>query len=234
MLASLALAWYDVATARQRPVEDLRLRARVIGANTTGALAFGDTKSAGEILQGATVDPHVRIAAILNPNGQPFVRIDRNRGTAAEPLGVSNELVSAGQEWFAFDRDNVRVLQSVDLKGERTGWIFLESDLDGVHARERRHAGIIGIALFGGLLLAFVMSQWLQRLISSPILELTGITRAVRQDGQGFYSKVEYLQARGQHWRATLSGIVIAGRPDDFLGQYDRNSHVGVALRYSF
>ena len=57
---------------------------------------------------------------------------------------------------------------------------------------------------------------------------------AVRQDGQGFYSKVEYSQARGQHWRATLSGIVIAGSPDDFLGQYDRNSHVGVALRYSF
>jgi len=56
----------------------------------------------------------------------------------------------------------------------------------------------------------------------------------VRQDGQGFYSKVEYSQARGQHWRATLSGIVIAGSPDDFLGQYDRNSHVGVALRYSF
>ena len=57
---------------------------------------------------------------------------------------------------------------------------------------------------------------------------------AVRQDGQGFYSKVEYSQARGQHWRATLSGIVNAGSPDDFLGQYDRNSHVGVALRYSF
>ena len=57
---------------------------------------------------------------------------------------------------------------------------------------------------------------------------------AVRQDGEGLYSKVEYSQARGQHWRATLSGIVIAGSPDDFLGQYDRNSHVGVALRYSF
>ena len=183
-LASLALAWYDVATARQRLGEDLRLRARVIGANSTGALAFGDAKSAEEILRGATVDPHVRIAAILNPNGQPFVRIDRDTRTSAEPLGVSQELVSAGQEWFAFDRDNVRVLQSVDFKGERSGWIFLESDLDAVHARERRHAGIIGIALFGGLLLAFLMSQWLQRLISGPILELTGITRAVRQGGR--------------------------------------------------
>jgi len=57
---------------------------------------------------------------------------------------------------------------------------------------------------------------------------------AVRQDGGGVYSKFEYSQARGQHWRATITGVVIAGSRDDFLGQYDRNSHLGVALRYSF
>src|SRR5262245_66604788 len=66
---SLALAWYDVSTARQRLVEDLRLRARVIAANSTGAIAFGDAKGAGEILQGATVEPHVWIAAVLTPTG---------------------------------------------------------------------------------------------------------------------------------------------------------------------
>ena len=179
---SLALAWYDIATARDRLVEDLRLRARVIGANTTGALAFGDTNSAREILQGATVDPHIRMAAILTPNGQPFVRIDRDQTTASEPLGVSHDLVIDGHEWFAFDRDNVRVLQAVDFRGDRSGWVFLESDLNALHARERRHAGIIALALVGGLLLAFVMSQSLQRLISGPILELTGITRAVKKD----------------------------------------------------
>ena len=41
-------------------------------------------------------------------------------------------------------------------------------------------------------------------------------------------------QARGQHWRATAAGVAIGGEPDDFLGQYHRNSHVAVALRYSF
>ena len=184
MAGSLALAWYDVATARERLVEDLRLRASVIGANSTGAISFDDQKGASDVLHGATVDPHVRIAAILTPAGQPFVRIDRDPSSGSEPLGVSRELVTAGQEWFAFDRDNVRVLQAVEFKGERIGWIFLESDLDALRARERRHAGIIAIALFGGLLLAFLMSQWLQRLISGPILELTAVTRAVRQDGR--------------------------------------------------
>jgi hypothetical protein len=57
---------------------------------------------------------------------------------------------------------------------------------------------------------------------------------AVRQNGDGVYAKGEYSQSRGQHWRATLSGVAIAGHTDDFLGQYHRNSHVVVALRYSF
>ena len=57
---------------------------------------------------------------------------------------------------------------------------------------------------------------------------------AIRQNGAGIYGKVEYSQARGQHWRATVTGVGIGGRRDDFLGQYQRNSHVTLALRYSF
>ena len=52
--------------------------------------------------------------------------------------------------------------------------------------------------------------------------------------GDGFYGKAEYSQAKGQHWRVTITAIGIAGASDDFLGQYSRNSHVKAALRYSF
>jgi hypothetical protein len=57
---------------------------------------------------------------------------------------------------------------------------------------------------------------------------------AVRQNGAGVYAKAEYSHARGQHWRGTVTGVGIAGHDDDFLGQYHRNSHLKVALRYSF
>ncbi len=57
---------------------------------------------------------------------------------------------------------------------------------------------------------------------------------AVRQNRRGAYTKAEYSQARGQHWRATVTGTLIRGEPDDFLGQYRRNSHLVVSIRYSF
>jgi hypothetical protein len=31
-----------------------------------------------------------------------------------------------------------------------------------------------------------------------------------------------------------VAGTVIAGEPGDFIGQYNRNSHVITTLRYSF
>jgi hypothetical protein len=57
---------------------------------------------------------------------------------------------------------------------------------------------------------------------------------AVRQNGAGVYGKAEYSQARGPHWRATVTAVGIGGHTDDFLGQYQRNAHVAAALRYSF
>ncbi len=62
----------------------------------------------------------------------------------------------------------------------------------------------------------------------------TAFETAVRQNGHGAYVKGEYSQARGQHWRATVTGALIRGQADDFLGQYRRNSHATLSIRYSF
>jgi hypothetical protein len=48
----------------------------------------------------------------------------------------------------------------------------------------------------------------------------------VRQSGGGVYAEAEFSEARGDHWRWTVTGTVVAGQEDDFLGQYHRNSHM--------
>ena len=57
---------------------------------------------------------------------------------------------------------------------------------------------------------------------------------AIRQNGQGEWATLEYSQALGGHWRATAGFTLIRGDQSDFLGQYRRNSHATLALRYSF
>jgi hypothetical protein len=57
---------------------------------------------------------------------------------------------------------------------------------------------------------------------------------SVRQTGTGLYVKGEYSEAVGQHLRLILTGVALAGDEDDFLGQYHRNSHFAMTLRFSF
>ncbi len=60
------------------------------------------------------------------------------------------------------------------------------------------------------------------------------VETAIRQNGNGAYGKAEFSQARGLHWRTTVSVALIRGEENDFLGQYRLNSHATFALRYSF
>ena len=56
----------------------------------------------------------------------------------------------------------------------------------------------------------------------------------IRQNGRGIYLKPSYTQTIGQHWRITAGFALIRGKDGDFLGQYHRNSHAILSLRYSF
>jgi hypothetical protein len=60
------------------------------------------------------------------------------------------------------------------------------------------------------------------------------VEAAVRQNGKGVWTRWQYSHALGQHWRATAGLVWIRGAANDFLGQYRRNSHAVLTLRYSF
>ncbi|MBZ5605296.1 MAG: hypothetical protein LAO79_23605 [Acidobacteriia bacterium] len=50
----------------------------------------------------------------------------------------------------------------------------------------------------------------------------------------GSFTRLEYSQSYGQHWRATAGVAWVRGDMADFLGEYRRNSYASLAVRYSF
>jgi hypothetical protein len=50
----------------------------------------------------------------------------------------------------------------------------------------------------------------------------------------GSFTRAEYSQMFGQHWRATAGIAWLRGDMNDFLGEYRRNSYGSLAIRYSF
>lgn len=119
------------------------------------------------------------------------------------------------------------VLYAVQLERQTGEWMLV-AGYAGEAVTARRAAGTF--APDRGMTRSIV-ARAAYTIDSNRSLVIEGVAR---QDGHGFYAKAEYSHARGRHWRATLTTVGLAGRRDDFLGQYRRNSHVAAALRYSF
>jgi hypothetical protein len=64
--------------------------------------------------------------------------------------------------------------------------------------------------------------------------QTVAVEGAIRQRAEGYYARVEYSLVVDRHSRLVLSGAGIGGDADDFIGQYRRNSHVAVTLRFNF
>ena len=176
--------------------------------------------------------PNFRLAAIAVSSDQlPFERVYPSIRTYGADMVVPLRWFTLKAEGAFFTSSSPMtdeyVLYVVQLERQHGEWVFV-GGYAGEAITEKRS------------LLNFAPDRGLSRSIVARASYTIDVNRgfeletAVRQDGDGLYAKAEYSQARGQHWRATIAAIVLAGNEADFIGQYDRNSHVRLTVRYSF
>jgi signal transduction histidine kinase/CheY-like chemotaxis protein/HPt (histidine-containing phosphotransfer) domain-containing protein len=75
-------------------VDASRVQARVLAENASAALAFGDAKAAGELLQSLRNAPDILVAALYDKQGQPFATYQRDHvAPAATATDATTDLV---------------------------------------------------------------------------------------------------------------------------------------------
>jgi signal transduction histidine kinase/CheY-like chemotaxis protein len=186
VVACAVLMAYDVSASRQRLVRDMGMLAEVIGKNSTGALAFGDAKVAGETLRGVSLNEHVMAAEILSAEGS--VLASYRAPSAAANSGSTGAAPSAailrGEAWHAFVGDSLLVVRPIILEKDRIGMVYINADQREVWSRAVSLGKIIAAVFFGAFMLSLAIASRLQRVISVPLLGLTEITRVVTHEGR--------------------------------------------------
>ena len=175
MLACAAVVVYDQIAARESMRNDLDVLAEIFSANSTAALSFNDRPAAEELLSTLRAKQHITSAFLYRADGTAFASYHRP--------GASGEMVlpsSGDRTWFEGDR--LTVFKSVLLNGQKTGSVCLTSDLEELHARLLRFAGIVLGILTGTVLLALLLSSRLQRIILRPIVHLAEVARLVSSE----------------------------------------------------
>ncbi|HUD47806.1 MAG TPA: ATP-binding protein [Candidatus Baltobacteraceae bacterium] len=172
LLACAAFVTYDTVTFRRELVESVSVLAVAIGNNCAAAIDFNDPKTAEETLAALHANTSIISSCVYSRNGKVFAAYQRD---PSSPF-VFPPRHNAGQ---VFAARQLHLFRPVTQQGVVVGAIFVASDLTEISSRLMRYMDIVGLVFLVSLLVAFVLSSQLQRLVSDPILRLAQVARSV-------------------------------------------------------
>jgi PAS domain S-box-containing protein len=172
LLACAAFVGYDLISVRRSMASDLSTLARIIGTNSTAALAFGDSEAATDLLSGLSAKQNIAAARLYLETGEVFAEYVRDHGFV--PPEPDNDLRGS-----QFSGRYLVAREQIVLDDEVIGSIFLVNNLDALRSRIVQYIGVVALVLSASLLVAFLISSRLQQMISGPISQLARTARAI-------------------------------------------------------
>jgi PAS domain S-box-containing protein len=177
LLAGTAFAVFGRFLAREALVEDVSALARLIADRSTAALAFADAGLATENLASLRMKPAVTAACLFAADGSVFAEY-----RSPEARDRAFPRMEAGPV-HRFEVGQLVHFEPVVLEGRRIGVVHVRASLRQLESTWRELllvlALIVALAAFG----AFLLTSRLQRFVSGPIGELTGIVRRITERG---------------------------------------------------
>jgi signal transduction histidine kinase/DNA-binding response OmpR family regulator len=179
VVAAAILMAFDLSNARHRLVRDTGMLADVVGTNSTAAITFADSKGATEVVRAVVVNDDIISTAIWDRDGRLLARFDRSPGAPITPFPADALGVRDGGQWSEFANGSLRMARPIVLNHEVIGTVTIESDLSSLWAQVEASGLVLGLVLVGTLGLSLALASRIQRVVSSPLLRLTEVTRTV-------------------------------------------------------
>ena len=166
LLALIAIAAYDVNIFLREKEKDLSAQAELIRQNCTAALIFHDESSANEFLAELKAHSNITSAAIYTKEGRVFAKYLRHN--IKEDFSFPEHLVDGTR----FKDRHLVIFRGIVYDGKRLGTVYIQSDVEELIERMKAHLYVSVLVLIPVLLLALLLSTYLQRVITKPILNL--------------------------------------------------------------
>jgi len=169
--------WFSV---RSTLTNNLAAVAEVFTLNTTAALSFNDAPAATEILSSLRAKREVLQACIykVDNDGQELLFA---RYSSGEDLSLQCPQTPPTADFFT--HNHLVVVSPVILGKEKIGSLYIERGLHDLWESTRVDSIVVALMALASIAIASVLSLFLQRLISNPILALLGTTKAVSVAG---------------------------------------------------
>jgi two-component system cell cycle sensor histidine kinase/response regulator CckA len=195
VLLSLLISFtiLEFSISRTALVENVATLAEVLGTNSTAALTFNDQKSAEATLSALSAESEIVSAAIYTKDGHLFALylhpLKRNDNLlpeagpdAAIPARQPPVSGRTSRTNYTFHASYLELSQRIVLEGEVIGSIYLKSTLADLYRRLGWYVIFALSTIFPSLLIAYLLSSRLQRIISRPIIDLAQTMKMVSRE----------------------------------------------------
>jgi signal transduction histidine kinase len=216
LLSAAGLVIYDLQSYEQSWTRDLGLQAEILARASAAALAFDDHEAAQKDLAIIRVRPNVLAAAIYTQKGELFATYVKAGEQApqfpAAPLA----------DGYRIHGDTLDIYHSVVEAGEPLGTVYIHARYL-PWARLMDYLAIIGVVMIASLVLAVIVSGYLQRGVTEPILEVARVAREVMHHRDyALRAKKTSEDEIGELVEAFNGMLAEAGRRAEALREADR------------
>jgi diguanylate cyclase (GGDEF)-like protein len=173
LLASAAFIANDRIATRQAADEILSTMAEIISANSREAVLSGDKRAAQETLTFLARKHHIQAAAIYGKDGSIIGEYSKNAKIEQlpDPVGIA--------EGIQYGNNQVELYSRIRSHHAPVGYVYLRSDIGIIAEHMQWYINVAIIVLLTSLLIAFILGKQLQRIITDPVLRLSGIARQI-------------------------------------------------------
>lgn len=170
LLSSLAFISYQWINTRGAILESVDAAMAIISSNSTAALSFNDYQSADLTLSALKATPEIRIACIYtNVDSRisgPFASFSQDDSARACPIKVGSNSLSVTKGLLTRS-------MPIRIEDEVIGTLYIERSLRDFWQTMFGYALLLLFAVLVGLVMAYGMSELLQKVLAFPILTLS-------------------------------------------------------------
>ena len=174
LFAGVAFIVWEQNSTRHTMTQDLSMQAAMIAENCKAALSFNDVNDAETLLKSLHVKSSVVFGGIYNKKGDIFASYNNNNGYETHPAKLD-------QSGSYSDNALLTVFQPIILEGETIGTVCLQSDWKPLYTMRRHTTNIIIAVLLFASVAAYLISSRIQRIISSPLLNLADLANNISE-----------------------------------------------------
>lgn len=191
LLVSLLFAGIEYSSYRQKTAEELETLAAILGVHLTQPLLDHDAILATRVMVALDKNSHLRAAYLFDNKNKPLAQyLDPDAIPFVQKSVAHDFSENFPEEWqqredhqFHYGLNYLSLYAPIFHQKKMIGGLYLLSDLAGL---DQRFFGILLVVLLaGGVAVGFawLLSGWMQKPISGPILQLAETMHLVSQSG---------------------------------------------------